>query len=160
MRFFNLLLFLTLLTTYFTNCKESPLQNNGASFFGIYDRRDSTWADVYTGKIYCKDCGEIAMTLKISSDFQAYELSEEYTGSRQQKQTIRTGKLNTERGYGKDRNATLFITDYDKPASEQKYFVRLTKKPEEVIMLSKARKNLQKEGRNYTLKKVAGKRKS
>jgi hypothetical protein len=36
------------------------------------------------------------------------------------------GKLNTERGYKDDANATVFVLDPDKPESEQKYLVRMS----------------------------------
>jgi hypothetical protein len=39
---------------------------------------------------------------------------------------VTLGLLNTERGYGDDKDATVYVLDHDKPASEQKYFVRLT----------------------------------
>ena len=34
------------------------------------------------------------------------------------------GNLNTERGYGKDDDATVYILNFDKPESEQTRFVR------------------------------------
>ncbi len=37
-----------------------------------------------------------------------------------------SGELNTERGYGDDIDATVFVLDWQKPEAEQKYFVRLT----------------------------------
>jgi hypothetical protein len=36
------------------------------------------------------------------------------------------GSLNTERGYRKDRDATVFVLDHDQPESQQKYFVWLS----------------------------------
>ena len=40
--------------------------------------------------------------------------------------TVTTGELNTERGFGSDENATLFILNPSAPEKEQKYFVRLS----------------------------------
>lgn len=39
------------------------------------------------------------------------------------------GPLNTERGFGEDADATLFVLDWQKPSSEQTCFVRLTRDP-------------------------------
>lgn len=39
---------------------------------------------------------------------------------------VTTGALNTERGFEKDEDATVYILNSDKPESEQKYFVRYT----------------------------------
>lgn len=50
------------------------------------------------------------------SDFQTYTLS---MGG-----AVTSGHLNTERGYGDDRGATVYVLDDDKPKKEQKYFVR------------------------------------
>jgi hypothetical protein len=49
-------------------------------------------------------------------DFQSYTLS---TAS-----VATSGTMNTERGYGDDRDATVYVLNSDKPKSEQKYFVR------------------------------------
>lgn len=35
-----------------------------------------------------------------------------------------SGKMNTERGYGDDRDATVYVLNSDKPKAEQQYFVR------------------------------------
>jgi hypothetical protein len=142
------------------------INNPRKTFFGAHTpeiypyQKDSSWAEIYTGKVFSSTCDGIDMTLKISKDYQTYELTESYRGARQEKETIQIGNLNTERGFGKDKNATVFVTDHDKQKSLQKYFVRLSKSPDELIMLSKGRKNLQKEGRNYTLKKIVDKRKN
>ncbi len=49
-------------------------------------------------------------------DFKSYRLN---LGGR-----LSSGVLNTERGYGDDPNATVYILNSDKPKNEQKYFVR------------------------------------
>jgi hypothetical protein len=51
---------------------------------------------------------------------------------------ISTGDLNTERGYGDDINATVYVLDHAKPEAEQKYFVRLTNG--KILMLDAKRK--------------------
>ena len=40
-----------------------------------------------------------------------------------------TGELNTERGFGDDDDATVFVLDWQKPVQEQSYFVKLTASP-------------------------------
>jgi hypothetical protein len=39
---------------------------------------------------------------------------------------VTLGDLNTERGFGVDENATVYVLDWKKPEQEQIYFVRLT----------------------------------
>ena len=51
---------------------------------------------------------------------------------------VRLGEVNTERGFEKDRNATVYVLDPDKPEGEQKYFVRFT--GGKIVMLDSQRK--------------------
>jgi uncharacterized protein YxeA len=53
---------------------------------------------------------------------------------------VAQGPLNTERGYGDDIDATVYILDWNKPESEQKYFVRLTKDQKHIQELDNNRK--------------------
>ncbi len=66
----------------------------------------------------------------ILKDFTQYRLTE---GNQ-----VKEGKLNTERGFEQDEDATVFILNFDKPENEQKFFVRLTNGG--VIMLDSQRK--------------------
>ncbi len=49
------------------------------------------------------------------------------------------GELNTERGFGDDIDATVFVLDWNKPESEQMYFVRLSSDSTSIVELDSAR---------------------
>ncbi len=73
------------------------------------------WKDpteVFTGNVQGKSI------IFMQKNYQLFRLSE--AGR------ISTGNLNTERGYGDDPDATVYILDHDKPDRLQKYFVRLS----------------------------------
>ncbi|MEW6196613.1 MAG: copper resistance protein NlpE [Bacteroidota bacterium] len=106
---------------------------------------------IYEGIVPCADCEGIKMTLKIANDFQSYELIEEYMGKKGKPFTSK-GKLNTERGFENDPDATLFVLNYDQPEENQIYFVRLTNMKDRVTMLAKNRKKITSD-LNYTLTK-------
>ncbi len=55
---------------------------------------------------------------------------------------ITEGELNTERGFGDDANATLYILNHDRPESEHAYFVRYSNG--DLVMLDPDRKPLEK----------------
>lgn len=105
----------------------------------------------YTGTIPCADCSGIKMELTIDSD-NVYQLKETYLGKGDEKPIESTGKINTERGFEKDIDATLYILNDDKPGQER-YFVRLTDQPGIIHMLGMDKKLIQSK-LNYTLKKV------
>ena len=63
----------------------------------------------------------------------------------------REGSLNTERGFGDDKDATVFILDHDKDAAKQRFFVRYTGEDDVIKALDKDRKELPKQN---TLRKV------
>lgn len=48
---------------------------------------------------------------------------------------VRTGDLNTERGYGDDIDATVYVLDWNKPEGEQMRYVRLTSEPGRLYLL-------------------------
>ncbi|HFI4797903.1 hypothetical protein [Elizabethkingia anophelis] len=61
--------------------------------------------------------------------------------------------MNTERGYGTDNDATIYILNYDKPGQEQ-YYVRLTNRPaNELLKLDRERRIITNK-RKYILKKI------
>ena len=53
---------------------------------------------------------------------------------------VTTGNLNTERGFDDDRDATVYVLDYDKPETNQKRFVRGT--TGEFFMLDSSQKRV------------------
>jgi hypothetical protein len=52
---------------------------------------------------------------------------------------VETGDLNTERGYGDDIDATVYVLNWKAPESKQKLFVRLTNDPGKVHLLDASR---------------------
>ena len=105
----------------------------------------------YTGTIPCADCSGIKMELTIDVD-NIYQLKETYLGKGDEKPIESIGKINTERGFEKDIDATLYILNYDKPGKER-YFVRLTDQPGLIHMLGLDKKLIQSK-LNYTLRKI------
>jgi copper homeostasis protein (lipoprotein) len=87
-------------------------------------KSDSSFACIYTGVLPCNGCEGIQTTIRVSADYQTYEMNKIYLGKDLSENS--SGMLNTERGFENDRNATLFVLDADKPRQEQQYFVRLT----------------------------------
>ena len=54
--------------------------------------------------------------------------------------TTTSGSLNTERGFGSDVDATVYVLNWDKPETEQKYYVRLTGDQAHIQLLDSSRK--------------------
>lgn len=52
---------------------------------------------------------------------------------------VREGELNTERGFGDDINATVYILNWQKPEGERMYYVRLTSEPTKLYVLDSNR---------------------
>ena len=48
---------------------------------------------------------------------------------------VREGELNTERGFGDDPDATVYVLNWRKPEGEQMYYVRLTSDPTHLYVL-------------------------
>ncbi len=61
---------------------------------------------------------------------------QDYTQYRlQTNDQVRTGELNTERGYGDDIDATVYILNWQQPEREQSRYVRLTVEPDHLYWL-------------------------
>lgn len=52
---------------------------------------------------------------------------------------VREGELNTERGYGNDPDATVYVLNWQKPEGERMYYVRLTSEPTKLYVLDSNR---------------------
>ncbi|MFC0186454.1 copper homeostasis protein (lipoprotein) [Pseudarcicella hirudinis] len=128
---------------------ESPIAKSRSEMKGFDSTKSFT---SYKGILPCADCSGLETTLKISEDGQYFELSELYQGKGDQA-FVETGNVNTERGFGKDEDATLYILNWDKAETEQRYFVRLSKKPGQLTMLDRS-KNLIDSKFNYALTQV------
>ncbi|MOA32093.1 Lipoprotein NlpE precursor [compost metagenome] len=105
----------------------------------------------YSGTLPCADCEGIKTELFIYLD-NTYVLKETYLGKGDGKPFESTGKINTERGYDKDNDATVYVLNYDKPGQER-YFVRFTNKGNKLVMLDKERKMIESK-LNYSLDKL------
>jgi hypothetical protein len=70
-------------------------------------------------------------TLTITN-YTTYALSEEGAVA------LRTGEVNTERGFGNEENATVYVLDYTKVEKEQTRFVRLSNDPTKIFLLNSA----------------------
>ena len=53
---------------------------------------------------------------------------------------VRVGELNTERGFENDRDATVYILNWQKPMGEQIRYVRLTAEPTNLYILDNENK--------------------
>ncbi len=49
---------------------------------------------------------------------------------------IRSGELNTERGFADDENATVYVIDWQQPEAEQLRYVKLTAEPTRLYLLN------------------------
>jgi uncharacterized lipoprotein NlpE involved in copper resistance len=74
---------------------------------------------VYKGTLQCADCPGIVTELKLNSHTLFYAESDRYLEKRVTKH--QRGKFNTERGYKKDKNATVYVLDVDKPGHERRF---------------------------------------
>ena len=73
----------------------------------------------FKGTLPCADCPGIVTEIKLNSHTVTYEKKDVYMV---RNDTLKvTGSYNTERGYKKDKNATIFILDDDKPGSEKRF---------------------------------------
>jgi hypothetical protein len=100
----------------------------------------------YKGSLPNTNNEMIETELIISNDFQKAQLIE-----KQGSNTIyKDASLNTERGYEKDPDATVYILDWEKPENDQRYFVRSTGKDGEVFEIDPDRKKFT-DGKNHTL---------
>ncbi|MEI6280931.1 MAG: hypothetical protein WCP17_02955 [bacterium] len=52
---------------------------------------------------------------------------------------VKEGDLNTERGFRNDENATVYVLDWKKPETEQKYYVRLSNDSTHIQLLDSNR---------------------
>jgi hypothetical protein len=74
---------------------------------------------MYKGTLFCADCPGIRTELKMNSHTLQYEETMFYP---ERNTTVRfAGSCNTERGYGKDRNAVVYVLDDDKPGNERRF---------------------------------------
>jgi copper homeostasis protein (lipoprotein) len=106
----------------------------------ILEKQDTSWQDSnendeyysYEGVLPDENGKAKQTTLQIAKDYQTFQLIEKtlFNKTKLTDDTLRSikmeGNLNTERGYEKDENATVYILNWDKPDNLQRLFVRST----------------------------------
>lgn len=94
---------------------------------------------VYSDTLPCKDCKGIKTTLQLSTRSNKFLLREEFLGT-QIAPNVLLGNFNTERGYEKDGDATLYVLNDELPETEHLYFLRETGKDHILVKLDNERK--------------------
>ncbi len=107
-------------------------QANAASAKQDYDL-------IYTDTLPCKDCKGIKTTLQLSTLNTKFLLREEFLGTSLAPNVL-LGNFNTERGFEKDVNATVYILNDELPETEHLYFLRETGKDHLLVKLDNERK--------------------
>lgn len=115
-----------------TACQTNPRRTLETNQSPVVQQQDSstTFPNVTDVSESFKGTLNGAAVIFEHKDFTAFRLTE--------KGKVSTGALNTERGFGKDEDATLYVLNPDKPQKDQKYFVRLT--DGRIFMLDEQRK--------------------
>jgi copper homeostasis protein (lipoprotein) len=73
-----------------------------------------------------------------------------YKGKKPEKQFIKKGTYNLERGLEDDPDGTIYILNWDKPETQQIYYGYYSSNPEKVYLLNNKKKIIQSE-LNYSL---------
>ncbi len=106
---------------------------------------------IYEGMVPCADCEGIQITLQLNTLKNRFEEKRVYLG-KGKNEFVKEGNFNTERGFGNDNDATVFILNWDKPQSEQSYYMYNSNDTETLHVLSPAKKLIDS-AMDYTLKK-------
>lgn len=107
---------------------------------GVIAESDEIVYDMtYMDTLPCKDCRGIKTTLKFSNKSNKYNLKEEFLKT-DIAPNVQMGNFNTERGFEKDENATVYILNAELPESEHQYYVRETGKDKVLLKLDNERK--------------------
>ncbi len=104
--------------------------------------------EVYKGVLPCADCKGIKVILAISNNFTEYELTQIYEGKIPI--FVNRGILNTERGFGHDKNATVYTLDLSGSVEKYRYFVQFSNRQNALLMLSPEKEIIDSD-LNYTL---------
>ncbi len=127
------------------------------SFTTSLENNNNKEYTIYEGVLPCKDCEGIKTTLQIAKDYQTFKLSEAPISKEKMPNAdlsihFTEGKLNTERGYERDPDATVYILNWEKSEDQQRLFVRQTGKDNELFEIGQNRKRLTPK-ENWVLKK-------
>lgn len=94
---------------------------------------------IYMDTLPCKDCGGIKTTLKLSTKSNKFNLKEEFLKT-EIAPNVQIGNFNTERGFEKDQDATVYILNDELPESEHQYYLRETGQEKVLVKLDGERK--------------------
>ncbi len=148
---------LCLLATVFVDCTNKKSTQDSVEAASVVEpaSADSVTTDVYAGTIPCADCPGIDTTLKLfytkkSKGDNTYELTEIYID---RDTLVSTGRFNTERGFGDDNDATVVVLNYDRPESEQQYYMHYSALPGDLHVLNPKKELIKDTTLNYILKK-------
>ena len=118
----------------------------------VISESDSVVYDlVYSGILPCKDCGGIRTTLQLSTKSNKFKVKEEFLKT-EIAPSVLMGNFNTERGFEKDPDATLYILNDELPETEHLYFVRETGKNN--VLLKLDNKQQRTAHTNFELKQI------
>jgi len=106
----------------------------------------------YEGILPCSKCAGVTTYLEISGDNLSATMSLSHADDPFVEAEY-SYVLNTERGYEKDENATVYILNSDKPEGQQMYFVRETGNDSTIFEIKKNRKRFT-DKKNHRLKKI------
>lgn len=132
--------------------KDQP-QNDSLSSSDSNATKENTveWVS-YEGVLSCNKCDGIKTSVSFSSDGQMASVSMSHLDN----PFVEEGydyPMNTERGFEKDPDATVYILNPDKPEKEQWIFVRETGDDSSILEIGTNRKKF-KDKKNHKLVKV------
>jgi len=133
---------------------ESSENSNGPenSVLAGLTERNSLYDLIYAGILPCKDCGGIKTTLELSTKTNKFKLKEEFLKT-EITPNVLLGSFNTERGFEKDEDATLYVLNDELPETEHLYFLRETGRDTILLKLDNTRQKT--DHVNFKLKKIS-----
>lgn len=111
--------------------------------------QESTQTQTFEGILPCSKCEGINTYLVIANDNQSATMSVSHLDNAFVEEEY-SYTLNTERGYEKDEDATVYILNWDKPEIEQRVFVRKTGNDSTIFEIKSNRKRFS-DKKNHTL---------
>jgi len=107
--------------------------------------------EVYEGVLPCSKCQGMNIYMTIASDYQSADVEVSHLDNPNVEEGY-SYTLNTERGYEKDPDATVYILNWDKPENEQWIFVRETGNDSTIFEIKSNRKRYT-DKKNHSLTK-------
>lgn len=134
-----------LLVLFITACNSKPAEDEAlvTSKTGLLEAamEDEPTGDTVTYKNVssCNACEGMTTTLKLFTHENKYSLSREHEEKHIADQ-VSEGSYNTERGFEKDEDATLYILNDKSPANQHIYFLRESSEKDQLTELDSTRK--------------------